>query len=84
VNQAINNGDPVDEDSFEHLLWSADMPDPDLIVRTSGEQRLSNFMTWRSVYSELYFIAKHWPALTKDDFRDILEEYKRRNRRNGK
>jgi undecaprenyl diphosphate synthase len=84
VNQAITAGEPVDEATFEQLLWTADMPDPDLIVRTSGEQRLSNFMTWRSVYSELYFISKHWPALTKDDFKDILEEYSRRNRRNGK
>ena len=84
VNHAIKNGESVDEASFEKLLWTADMPDPDMIIRTSGEQRLSNFMTWRSVYSELYFTDKHWPALTKDDFRDILEEYTRRNRRNGK
>jgi len=84
VNQAVKNGESIDEAAFEQLLWSADMPDPDLIIRTSGEQRLSNFMTWKSVYSELYFIDKHWPALTKDDFKDILDEYKRRNRRNGK
>jgi len=83
VNQAIERGEQVDEVTFEQLLWTADMPDPDLIVRTSGEQRLSNFMTWRSVYSELYFIEKHWPALTKADFKDILVEYNRRNRRNG-
>jgi len=84
VNQAVKNGESIDEAAFEQLLWSADMPDPDLIIRTSGEQRLSNFMTWKSVYSELYFIDKHWPALTKDDFKDILDEYKRRNRRSGK
>jgi len=84
VNTAIKNGEAVTEESFEKLLWTADMPDPDMIVRTSGEHRLSNFMTWRSVYSELYFIDKHWPALTKDDFRDILAEYSRRNRRKGK
>jgi len=84
VNQAITNGEPVDEASFEALLQTADMPDPDLIIRTSGEQRLSNFMTWKSVYSELYFIKKHWPALTQDDFNDILDEYGRRTRRNGK
>ena len=84
VNQAIKNGDPVDENSFEKLLWTADMPDPDMIIRTSGEHRLSNFMTWRSVYSEFYFLQKHWPALTEDDFKDILQEYSRRNRRKGK
>jgi undecaprenyl diphosphate synthase len=84
VNTAIANGEPVDETSFASLLWTADMPDPDMIIRTSGEHRLSNFMTWRSVYSEFYFIEKHWPALTEDDFKDILHEYGRRNRRNGK
>ena len=83
INQAIKNGVPVDETSFESFLWTADMPDPDMIIRTSGEHRLSNFMTWRSVYSEFYFLEKHWPALTRDDFQDILQEYNRRNRRKG-
>ena len=83
VNAAIKAGEPVDEESFEKLLWTADMPDPDMIIRTSGEHRLSNFMTWKSVYSEFYFINKHWPALTTDDFEDILQEYGRRNRRKG-
>ncbi len=59
------------------------MPDPDMIVRTSGEKRLSNFLTWRSVYSELHFIEKHWPALTETDFKDILSEYENRQRRRG-
>jgi len=83
VNAAIKAGDLVDEASFEKLLWTADMPDPDMIIRTSGEHRLSNFLTWKSVYSEFYFIDKHWPALTTDDFEDILQEYSRRNRRKG-
>ena len=83
VNQAIAAGEPVTEASFEQLLWTADMPDPDMIVRTSGEQRLSNFLTWRSVYSELHFIEKHWPALTEADFKDILLEYENRERRRG-
>lgn len=83
VNQAVAKGEPVDEQSFETMLWTGEMPDPDMIVRTSGEHRLSNFMTWKSVYSEFYFIDKHWPALTTDDFEDILQEYSRRNRRRG-
>lgn len=83
VNQAIETGVPVTEESFALLLWTADMPNPDMIVRTSGEQRLSNFMTWRSVYSELHFIEKHWPALTEQDFIDILNEYGSRKRRHG-
>ncbi len=84
VNQAIKNGEEMSEDDFESLLWTADMPDPDMIIRTSGEQRLSNFLTWRSVYSELYFIAKHWPALSQSDFIDILNEYEKREHRRGK
>jgi undecaprenyl diphosphate synthase len=83
VNQAIKNGAEVDGESFETLLWTAGMPDPDMIVRTSGEQRLSNFLPWQSAYSEFYFIEKHWPALTKADFKDILLQYEKRQRRHG-
>lgn len=83
VNQAIKNGVVISEDDFSQLLWTADLPEADLIVRTSGEQRLSNFLTWRSVYSELLFIEQHWPALTKADFENILTEYQRRERRKG-
>ena len=84
VNKAVEKGEKVDEDSFNQLLWTAEMPDPDIIVRTSGEQRLSNFVTWKSVYSEFLFLNKHWPALTKKDFEYILNEYESRERRKGK
>jgi undecaprenyl diphosphate synthase len=84
VNEAVRRGEEVSEGSFEQLLWTAGMPDPDIIVRTSGEHRLSNFMTWKSVYSEFLFLDKHWPALTKKDFEDILTEYESRDRRKGK
>jgi len=83
VNMAVAKGEPVTEDSFAALLQTAHMPDPDLIVRTGGEQRLSNFATWKSVYSELVFIDTHWPALTKSDFKDILTTYESRERRKG-
>lgn len=83
VNAAIVRGDAVTEESFEKLLWTADMPDPDIIVRTGGEHRLSNFMTWKSVYSELLFLDKYWPALTRDDFEGILMQYAARERRKG-
>lgn len=83
VNAAIEKGESVTEQTFEQLLWTADMPDPDMIIRTSGEERLSNFLTWQSAYSEFYFIQKHWPALTKSDFDDILAEYAKRERRHG-
>ncbi|MFW6210317.1 MAG: polyprenyl diphosphate synthase [Patescibacteria group bacterium] len=84
ANRAIASGAPVSEATFEQLLWSAELPDPDLIVRTGGEQRLSNFMTWRSVYSEFLFLEKYWPALTKADFADILAAYAARERRCGR
>jgi undecaprenyl diphosphate synthase len=84
TNEAIKNGLPVDEESFSTLLWTAGMPDPDMIIRTSGEERLSNFLPWQSVYSELYFTPKHWPALSKSDFLTILNEYETRERRKGR
>ena len=64
-------------------IYVPDVPPCDLIVRTSGEQRLSNFMLWRAAYSELMFIDKHWPDMTTDDVAAILDEYARRNRRFG-
>lgn len=83
VNEAITHGELVTEQRFERLLWTADMPDPDIIIRTGGEHRLSNFMTWKSVYSELFFIDTYWPALTKSDFTGILMQYEARERRKG-
>ncbi len=84
VNRAIELGQNVDEESFSKLLWSADMPDPDLIIRTGGEQRLSNFLPWQSVYSELFFTETYWPAFTKEEFQRILNDYADRERRIGK
>lgn len=83
ANKAIEKGEPVDEETFKKLLWTADMPDPDMIIRTSGEERLSNFLLWGAAYSEFYFIEKHWPALTKADFNDMLLQYAKRERRQG-
>jgi undecaprenyl diphosphate synthase len=84
VNEAIRLGREVDETIFKNLLWTARLPDPDLIIRTGGEQRLSNFLTWGGVYSELYFSDTYWPAFTKDEFNSILIEYAERDRRRGK
>lgn len=68
---------------LEQHLYAPEVPPIDLIVRTSGEQRLSNFMLWRSAYSELLFLDKPWPEMTKDDVTAILEEYTGRQRRFG-
>ncbi|MBI2120725.1 MAG: di-trans,poly-cis-decaprenylcistransferase [Parcubacteria group bacterium] len=72
------------EDEFGKLLWTDDMPEPDIVVRTGGEKRLSNFLTWQSVYSELFFTDTLWPEFSKEEFTGILEEYAGRERRRGK
>lgn len=72
------------EEEFSQLLWTRDIPDPDLIIRTSGEERLSSFLPWQSVYSELYFTKTYWPAFTREEFDAALAEYAARERRRGK
>ena len=83
-NQAVVAGVLVDEHSLAEYLQTSGMPDPDLIIRTSGEKRLSNFLPWQSVYSELFFTDTYWPAFTKDEFTRIVGEYGDRQRRRGK
>ena len=73
----------IDEKEFEKYLDHPDIPACDLIVRTSNEQRLSNFMLWRSAYSEFIFLDKLWPEMRKEDVTGIIEEYNRRTRRYG-
>ena len=82
----IEQGVPREEvtvDSFAEVLDHPEVPPCDLIVRTSGEQRLSDFMLWRSAYSEFLFLDKFWPEMTKHDVTAILEEYTNRHRRFG-
>lgn len=86
VRAIIQNGTKAEDVTLELIerhLYADDIPPCDLIVRTSGEQRLSNFMLWRSAYSELMFLEKNWPDMTKQDVIDILEAYKHRGRRFG-
>lgn len=64
------------EEEFEKYLWTTDLVDPEIIIRTEGDRRLSNFLLWKSAYSELFFIEKKWPAFEKKDFLKILKEYK--------
>jgi len=73
----------INQDLINKYLYTAGLPDPDLIIRTSGEQRLSGFLTWQSVYSELYFTKKHWPEFTTEDLDMALAEYSQRQRRFG-
>lgn len=74
----------VSEESFSEKLWTAGVPDPDLIIRTGGAKRLSNFLPWQSVYSELLFTDIFWPAVTEEDYRGFIAEYGDRKRNFGK
>lgn len=73
----------IDEASFAARLETADLPDPDLLIRTSGEQRISNFLLWQLAYTELVFVPVSWPEFTERHLHDALDEYQRRDRRYG-
>jgi undecaprenyl diphosphate synthase len=73
----------IDESMFNSRLTTTEIPDPDLLIRTSGEQRISNFLLWQSAYSELVFVDTLWPDFTKADLQAAVDEYQRRERRFG-
>ena len=85
VNSLIQAGhETVSEAEISSALWTHDIPDPDLIIRTSGEYRLSNFLTWQGVYSELHFTDTLWPDFSKEELHRIFDWYAARDRRHGK
>lgn len=73
----------IGENTISRYLYTADMPDPDLLIRTSGEMRLSNFLLWQLSYAELYVTKKLWPDFKKNDFKKAVREYQKRQRRYG-
>jgi undecaprenyl diphosphate synthase len=73
----------VDEDQFERFLYTAGIPDPDLLIRTSGEKRISNFLLWQCAYAELVFLERLWPDFTRNDLESAITEYHGRDRRYG-
>jgi undecaprenyl diphosphate synthase len=73
----------IDQDFFSRHLFTTDMPDPDLLIRTSGEFRLSNFLLWQSAYTELYFTDTLWPDFREEEFMKALWDYQQRDRRFG-
>lgn len=85
VNAAIKNGTPVDKETFETFLDTGDLLPIDLMVRTSNEFRISNFLLWKLAYAELLFVPEHWPDLVKSEklWQFTLDEYAKRNRRFG-
>jgi undecaprenyl diphosphate synthase len=74
----------IDETRFSGYLYTGDIPDPDLLIRTSGEMRISNFLLWQISYAEIYVTKKLWPDFKKEDFKKALEEYRERERRYGR
>lgn len=81
---AITDLDQLSEAQINKYLATATMPDPDLLIRTSGEYRISNFLLWQLAYTEFCFSEKLWPEFTKDDFYSIIVDYQNRERRFGK
>jgi undecaprenyl diphosphate synthase len=77
------SGDAVTPDVFAGFLDTAGIPDPDLVIRTSGEQRMSNFLPWQSAYSELVFLPCYWPDFTREHLTEALRQYTARERRFG-
>ena len=84
VKQGQLDIDDIDEDMFEGRLFTKNIPDPDLLIRTSGELRLSNFLLWQLAYSEFYFTDVFWPDFKKQELLLAIQEYQKRKRRFGK
>ena len=84
----MKNGDmllkDIDEQAFSDMLYTTGVPDPDLLIRTSGEQRISNYLLWQIAYSELSFTTTLWPDFTKEELESIVKNYQTRERRYGK
>ena len=74
----------IDQKLFSNSLYTSDMPDPDLLIRTSGEHRLSNFLLWQSAYTEIYMTEKYWPDFRETDLFDAIHDFQSRERRFGK
>lgn len=74
----------IDENSFSQYLYTKDIPDPDLVIRTSGEKRISNYLLWQIAYSEFYFSDTFWPDFSEKELKEIMDDYSKRERRYGK
>ena len=83
INKAVKEGKEQSEESFSALLYTAGMPDPDVIIRTGNEFRISNFLIWQCAYSEIVVSSVYWPDFTPDEYEKCLLEYEKRDRRFG-
>lgn len=82
--KGIISSDQIDAHMFSGQLWTANIPDPDVLIRTSGEIRISNFLLWQLAYTEIIITNKLWPDFTEEDFLECINEYSRRERRYGR
>ena len=80
---ATENGGELTEESFAKNLWTAGMPDPDIVIRTGGRHRISNFLLWQSAYSEIFFLDTLWPDFSEPEFDQVLKEFEERTRTFG-
>jgi len=87
IAKEVKNGnlrpEAINDESIKDNLYTHDLPDPDLLIRTSGEMRISNFLPWQLSYAELVFVKKHWPSFGPRDLEECVQEYKKRHRRFG-
>jgi len=87
IAQEVKNGkidiDSIDENTFSNYLYTSKIPDPDILIRTSYELRLSNFLLWQLSYAEFYFSKKMWPDFSKEDLREIISDFQKRERKYG-
>ena len=74
---------PINEKNINNNLYTRNIPDPEILIRTGNTNRISNFLIWQSIYSEIFFVKKMWPEFTKIDFKKIIRKYKRINRNFG-
>ncbi len=88
VAEEVNSGklslNDINVDKYTKYLYTRDIPDPDLVIRTSGEKRISNYLLWQTAYSEFYFSDTLWPDFSKEELKHIIEDYSKRERRYGK
>lgn len=88
IAEEVNSGklslNDINVDKFTKYLYTRDIPDPDLVIRTSGEKRISNYLLWQTAYSEFYFSDTLWPDFSKEELKHIIEDYSKRERRYGK
>ena len=84
IEKGIINTESIDESLISKYLTTSNIPDPDIVIRTGGDIRISNFLLWQAAYSEFFFTTKYWPEFSKEDYYDIIYQFQHRERRFGK